>query len=231
MMLVSVTLNLPLHAQDFDVSTPVTFSQQTTPNSGVDSFLFAISGDADNDVWAVGTTAPGTIALHFNGTAWGAVPMALSNTADMSGVSVLAPNDVWAVGSSFDFTTQHNTSVIQHFNGKKWTLVASPHFASGDQLFAVKAIASNDVFAVGELNSDSQKPQPLIEQFDGTKWTVIPAPALEAGKTQSLRYIAATSLDDVWATGFDEFPIAGIMNANKSSQAGQKRRYAFARIF
>ena len=228
LMLVSATLNSPLQAQDIAVSTPVAFSQQTTPNNGINNFLFAISGDADNDVWAVGTTAPGAIALHFNGTAWSAVPMALPSADDMRGVSVLAPNDVWAVGNALDTATQHTTSVIQHFNGKKWSLVASPHFASGDQLFAVKAIASNDVFAVGEFNSDvfnclqfcGPKPQPLIEHFDGTKWTVIPTPALKAGQTQSLKHVAATSHNDVWVTGVDEPPFqAAIMHFD-----GQKFR-------
>ena len=206
MLLVSLTINSPLRSQEVTDTaiTPVTFSQQTTPNNGINNFLFAISGDADNDVWAVGTSVNVALGIHFDGSKWSSVPMALPNTADMQGVSVLSPNDVWAVGSAFDTTTQHFTSVIQHFNGKKWSNVASPHFASGDQLFAVKAIASNDVFAVGEFHSDSQKPQPLIEHFDGTKWTVIPAPALKAGQTQSLRHVAATSHSDVWVTGFDE---------------------------
>jgi len=102
--------------------------------------------------------------------------MALPNTADMRGVSALVSHDVWAVGNMFDSKTQHFTSVIQHFDGAKWRLMASPHFASLDQLFAVKAIAHDDVFAVGELHSDSQEPLPLIEHFDGTKWVRLRPP-------------------------------------------------------
>jgi hypothetical protein len=130
--------------------------------------------------------------------------MVLPNTADMRSVSVLASDDVWAVGHMFDSNTQHFTSVIQHFDGKKWSLVACPHFASGDQLFAVKAIASDDVFAVGELHSDSQEPLPLIEHFDGMTWVVVPAPKLKNGQTLTLGAIAALSHSDVWVTGFSQ---------------------------
>jgi hypothetical protein len=79
--------------------------------------------------------------------------------------------------------------------------MASPDFASGDQLFAVQAIAHDDVFAVGELHSDSQKPLPLIEHFDGTKWVVVPGPKLKNGQTLTLGAIAAVSHSDLWVTG------------------------------
>ena len=200
-LLLVLTLNLPLRGQELTTDPSITFTQQTTPNTSLNNFLFAISGDSANDIWAVGTHAPGTIGLHFDGSTWTDVPMALSNVADMSGVSVLAPNDVWAVGSAFDVPTQHFTSVIQHFNGKKWTLVSHPHAGGGDQLFAIKAIARNDVIAVGESNSDSQKPLPLIEHFNGIQWTVVTAPPLKPGQTQTLRNIAASSHNDVWITG------------------------------
>ena len=205
LLLASLTVNLPLRAQELtgDTATPLIFDQETTPNTSLNNLLFAISGDSVKDIWAVGTNVPGALALHFDGSTWTSVPMAMSATADMSGVSVLAPNDVWAVGSAFNATTQHFTSVIQHFDGKKWSLVAHPRLAGGDQLFAVKAIASNDVFAVGESNSNRQKPLPLIEHFDGTQWTVIATPALNPGQTQSLDQIAATSHTDVWVTGTD----------------------------
>jgi len=203
LLLLVLTLHLPMRAQESSTDTGITFTQQTTPNTSINNFLFAIAGDSANDIWAVGTHAPGTIGLHFDGTTWTDVRMALSNTADMTGVSVLAPNDVWAVGSAFDVSTQHFSSVIQHFNGKKWVLVPHPFGGGGDQLFAIKAIARNDVIAVGESNSDRQKPLPLIEHFNGTQWTVVAAPPLKPGQTQTLRNIAASSHNDVWITGLD----------------------------
>jgi hypothetical protein len=201
LVLAAIILNLPVRAQEVsaDAATTVTFSQQTTPNNGPNNFLNGIAGDSANDIWAVGSTAPGAIGLHFNGTTWKSVPMALPTRANMTAVSVLKPNDVWAIG--YTFGGANVTSVIQHFNGTKWSVVPSPHFAGGEQLFAVKAIASNDVFAVGEMGN-SQKVSPLVEHFDGSTWSTIPGPSVKASQTLSLHSIAATSHKDVWVTGF-----------------------------
>ena len=205
LVLVFLTFILPVRAQDSTIGTltlaRITFTAEQTPNPDLNNILSGMSADSENDIWAVGTAAPGAIGLRFDGSTWISVPMELPNTASMSGVSVRAPNDVWAVGDVFDPEQQHFTSVIQHFDGTKWSLVPSPHFKGGDQLFGVKAIASNDVFAVGGSRSDNQKPLPLIEHFDGSKWTVIPAPALPKGQSLALRNIAATSHSDVWVTG------------------------------
>lgn len=204
LLLACLTVNIAARAQDSPdestASAPVVFHRENTPSPAFNNILRGISGDVENDIWTVGTFAQGALALHFDGSKWGTVPMALPNTADMRGVSVLSADDVWAVGSVFD-SNNHFISVIQHFDGKNWSVVPNPHFASGDQLFAVKAIAQDDVFAVGELHSDNQQPLPLIEHFDGNKWVVIPAPALKKGQTLTLGTIAAVSHSDVWVTG------------------------------
>jgi len=180
LLLASLGVSISSQAQDAPenaTSAPVVFQREATPSPAFNNLLFGISADAENDIWAVGSFAQGALALHFDGSKWSLVPMALPNTADMRGVSALVSHDVWAVGNMFDSKTQHFTSVIQHFDGAKWRLMASPHFASLDQLFAVKAIAHDDVFAVGELHSDSQEPLPLIEHFDGTKWVRLRPPS------------------------------------------------------
>jgi hypothetical protein len=206
LLLLLPTFNLAVQAQamlDGSATSPATaaFGVEKTPNPAFNNFLFGISGDSENDIWAVGTIVQGALGLRFDGSNWKSVPMALPNTGDMRGVNVLSPDDVWAVGSVFNSNTQHNTTVIQHFDGKKWSVVPSPQFSSGAQLFAVKAISPSDVFAVGETQSDNQLPSPLVAHFDGTKWSVLPTPQFK-GQTVSLRAIAATSDTDIWVTGF-----------------------------
>ena len=204
LLLALLTFNLAVQAQDSsNESTPAStiFTVERTPNPSINNFLFGISADSEKDIWAIGTFASGALALHFDGAKWKSVPMALPTTADMRGVSVLSPTDVWSVGSDFNFNTQHFTSVIQHFDGKKWSVVRSPQFSTGSQLFNVKAISANDVFAVGESHSDSQKPFPLVEHFDGIKWSVVPTPRLKKGQTVSLRGLAVISHSDFWVTG------------------------------
>ncbi len=205
LLLLLLTLSLAVQAQSSlnEIATTPSaakFNVEKTPNPDFNNFLFGISGDSVRDIWAVGTFASGALGLHFDGAKWRSIPMALPNTADMSGVSVLSPTEVWSVGRVFNSNTQHFTSLVQHFDGSKWGVVHSPQFPTGSQLFAVKAISSNDVIAVGESHSDSQQPNPLVEHFDGTKWSVVPTPRLN-GQTLSLRAIAAISDTDIWVTG------------------------------
>ncbi len=202
-----------------DATAPVTFTQQKTPNPLITNFAYGISGDSESDIWTVGAFSQ---AMHFDGSTWHAVSMALPFMADMRAVSLVSPSDVWAVGSVFDSTTQHYTSTIQHFDGKKWSVVPSPHFATGDQLFGVKAIASGDVFAAGESHSDNQKPLPLIEHFDGIRWSVVPTPPIKKGQTLTLGPIAAISPTDVWVTGHTFPPRAAILHFD-----GQKFQNVF----
>jgi hypothetical protein len=48
----------------------------------------------------------------------------------------------------------HFASLIEHFDGTKWTIVPSPQFTSGSELVKVLAISANDIFAVGDFNTD-----------------------------------------------------------------------------
>jgi len=63
------------------------FLVENTPNLPGDNFLAAIAGDAENDLWAVGS-----LSLHFDGSTWTAIPLAATN--QMNGVAVLSASDV-----------------------------------------------------------------------------------------------------------------------------------------
>lgn len=193
--------NITAHAQDSsDVSLSATapaasiWTAMNTPNPGGNNFLFAIDGDSQNDIWAVGSQVPGSLALHFNGTSWSAV--AAPNVTELEGVAVLSPTSAWAVGANVD-SNFHHSPVIQHFDGIKWTLISSPQFAVGASLFGIKAISATNVFAVGEANNDFGSAEPLVEHFDGTSWSVVSVPTA----TASLFGLSVLSASDIWAVG------------------------------
>jgi hypothetical protein len=75
-------------------------------------------------------------------------------------------------------------------------VVPSP-FISGSQLVASTAIASSDIWAVGEIFTQSGSTQNLAEHFNGTSWSVVPTPSLNAVFTS----VAAVASKDVWAVG------------------------------
>jgi len=189
-MLVSQFLfNIPARAQEAtQQQNPLVFSVVKTPNIAA---IGAMGADSANDVWAV-PSVPHPISLRFDGAKWQALPMV--DGGRMSGVAVLSSKNVWAVGEQANAAF----SEIQHFDGKQWTVVASPHFAAGDALFGIQALSPSNIYAVGASVSKTQKSRPLILHFDGRAWSVVSIPAIANAELLS---IAAVSPSDIWAVG------------------------------
>jgi hypothetical protein len=89
------------------------------------------------------------------------------------------------------YLASENT-LIEHWNGTSWSVVASPTLPKGSFLIAVPAPASNDVRAVGV---DSTSSNALIEHWNGVSWSVVSSPAFT---NQSATAISADSSTDAW---------------------------------
>jgi hypothetical protein len=81
-----------------------------------------------------------------------------------------------------------------------WRLVTSPNPDQfNNVLSAVAAVASNDVWAVGQTGVST-----LAEHWNGSSWTVVPTPnpATTGAAQNALLAVAAVSGTDVWAVGY-----------------------------
>ena len=79
-------------------------------------------------------------------------------------VTAVSPADVWAVGTTAprgSFAT-----LTEHFDGSRWTRVASPSQGNWNMLEGVDAVSSNDVWAVGFSRTYSS----LAIHWNGTSW-------------------------------------------------------------
>src|SRR5207237_10148538 len=88
----------------------------------------------------------------FDGTVWSVVPSpspgALQNI--LFGVGAITDSDVWAVGGEQDANGLWHT-LTEHWDGPAWSVVSAVDAgSSGNQLYAVKALATDDVYAVGQ---------------------------------------------------------------------------------
>ena len=94
------------------------------------------------------------------------------------------------------------TTLIEHWNGSSWSVVASPSPSRlGNSLSSVSAISSNDVWAVGTANGSSYSSfLTLVEHWDGSTWSVIPSPST-GGWGSFLFSVAAISDSNIWAVG------------------------------
>ncbi|MDQ3929869.1 MAG: immune inhibitor A, partial [Chloroflexota bacterium] len=94
--------------------------------------------------------------------------------------------------------------------GLAWRQVAAPNFHSNsNSLNGVKAIASNDAWAVGDYNNPGTGYQDaLTAHWDGSQWLVVPNPSYTQ-TFNTLLGVAAVSAREVWAVGYYQ-PQGGI---------------------
>src|SRR5437868_1606137 len=102
--------------------------------------------------------------------AWSVVasPNATPGNNELHGVASVSTNDVWAVGTSFNASGVEQT-FIEHWNGKQWSIVASPSPSTQTNfLLGVTTVSTNDVWAVGSFRNASGAFQTLTLHWDGT---------------------------------------------------------------
>ena len=171
--------------------------------------LRGVAAITTNDVWAVGaysktqnTHQP--LIEHWNGTKWSVI---LSPSPDLSanllyGVTAISAQDAWAVGNYFSRTNGAEETLIDHWNGTKWTVASNPNPSSSENgLNGVTAVSASNVWAVGQyIPNGGGNTEPLIEHWNGSKWAVVPGPTPGAGAA-ALLSVAASSANSIWAVG------------------------------
>ena len=102
------------------------------------------------------------------------------------------------LNSSEECEKTKGKTLTEHWNGKRWQVVASPNAGKEQNILnAVTAVSTNDIWAVGfESGGDT-----LIEHWNGKQWNIVPSPAPGKNMVNILNAIAAISANDIWAVG------------------------------
>jgi hypothetical protein len=176
---------------------------------GISEALNGIVAISQSDVWAVGTryiNGPGEQMLikHWDGIRWTSVisPNASDEFNRLSAVAAAGANDVWAVGQ-YDPGSGVIKTLIQHWNGSVWKIVASPNEgSSNNRLAGVAALNANNAWAVGSADDGSGGSNPLILRWNGTSWQrIMNMPEPPNADEVTLRGVAVVSANDAWAVG------------------------------
>jgi hypothetical protein len=181
-------------------------------NAAQPDVLNAVAAVSTNNVWTVGSRYDAnamwvTLIEHWDGTAWSIVPSpdpAAGTYIFLNGVAAVSTNDIWAVGTYLDTVSTHHRVLTEHWDGVSWTIVpgSNPVNASDYRLNAVSAVASNDVWATGDVGNIAI----LFEHWDGAAWSVVPGPN-PPNVPVYMTGIKAIASNDVWAVGYyDNFP-------------------------
>ena len=187
------------------------WSVVTSPNPGTEyNTLTGVAVVSASDVWAVGWQASmgvaQTLTEHWNGKQWSVVsspdPGAMGD--QLFGVTAVSATDVWAVGS-----VQNNTAtgpvvqtLIEQWNGTRWSVVKSPNLSSQTSGFSgVAATSATGILAVGYSVNSSNVWQTLTEQWNGKQWSVVSSPS-PGSQINYLSGVTATSATNAWAVGY-----------------------------
>ena len=183
-----------------------------SPNgSPASNRLTSVVALSTNNVWAVGyyQTFSGyyyALIEQWNGKQWSIIP--LSHVAafdnELFGVTAVSANNIWAAGVYLNSQTKSDQTVIEHWNGKQWSVVPSPNPGPGDNLlFGICASSGNDVWAVGTFSNPNgyYHYDTLIEQWNGTSWNVSSSPNRGKDRSNRLNGVIAISATDVWTVG------------------------------
>jgi hypothetical protein len=158
--------------------------------------LRGIRALAPNDIWAVGYywgagRVEYTLTMHYNGHTWRQVhsPSPLTSFEEdqnwLTSVTGTSSKDVWAAG--FDrgldspTTSTAGRTLITHWNGTRWSIVASPDPTStnGNALWGLTAISATNITAVGIVGGvldTYPSSTPLVAQWNGSTWAQASTP-------------------------------------------------------
>jgi hypothetical protein len=181
-----------------------TASTALNPNAN-GQFFNDIAGSA-GDIWAVGgqnasSTIDNTLVEHYNGTSWSVVASPNPDlSADLFGVRYGAANDVWAVGaaaySAPGTANELDHTLIEHWDGRGWTQVASPNPAQGQALFDAALASPNSLLTVG-----------FSQLMSGGNFA--PSTTLAADLCEPTPVISGLNPDHGWSSGGNPVRIMG----------------------
>ena len=216
--------NTPLASGELAHWNGTSWAQVTYPlptNTGYPNTLNAISADGPNDVWITGSymiqvsqtnLRYETFSLHWNGSTWSDVSMPKVSGSDnllayeFSSMQAISPTNVWAVGGSGDNVIgiggSPSSTLIEHWNGKAWSIVPSPSPGTNDALTGVTESGTNNLWAVGyDTPSGQAQAQTLTLNYNGTAWTTVASP--NQGSPSVLTSVSTTpGAAIVWAVGY-----------------------------
>jgi len=116
-------------------------------------------------------------------------------TGELNGVAAVSPSNVWAVGYSGLWPNEK--ILIVHWNGQRWTQIASPKPVYGD-IFGIDAVSADDIWLVGCTSKAAGANERLLMlHWNGKQWSKPGGFPVISGQLDAVTVYH----DDVWAVG------------------------------
>jgi hypothetical protein len=170
-----------------------TWSSVHSPSPAPDySNLYAVAAVSAKDLWAVGNDGAPYVARRvghdaakgmaplierWNGTKWQQVksqnPQGGNTITGLISVDAVSADNAWAVGL-YTSTSGPVKTLIEHWNGTAWSIVASPNPNDGSSgLQGVSGSSASNIWSVGVTETSSNDGQ-LYEKWNShkNKWVI-----------------------------------------------------------
>jgi len=192
----------------------VRWSVVRTPNLGPNFASFYGVAASGGRAWAVGMRLNAqyqdrALIEVWNGSRWTIAdnPQPGSVRDMLFAASAVSPSDVWAVGDREGGNGRFET-LAEHWNGHSWSVIPTPDPGStGNHLYAVDAVARDNVWAVGQRLGAQAPDQALVEHWNGRRWSVVSTPVSTAASVM-LEGVAVSG-GQVWVDGESDSPNGG----------------------
>lgn len=202
----SAAATAPSYADEPSTAVACAWKVVAAPSPGIGSVaLRGLDALGPRNIWAVGSkTAQGaTLAEHWNGSRWSVVSTPnKSGFTQLEDVTAISSDNVWAVGFYVPSGGSHPKTLIEHWNGTKWSVVPSPNPLNGSNLlFGVDAVGVKNIWAVGGNNLEpSVGSKQITLQWNGSAWRQRSGLSIASG-LQDVAAIEATNVVAVGHTG------------------------------
>ncbi len=193
------------------------WTQVATPSPAGGGYLTSVAATSASNAWAVGLVGPGPggggpsapLIEHWNGKHWTIQKFqAAIAGSEFSGVAALSPSNAWAVGWTGYNSQGVQQGLIEHWNGKAWTLVPSPNQPNSTVtvLHGVTAVSADNAWAVGNSIAGGRS-EALTLYWNGEHWTLVPAST--PGGDDELIGVTASWSHNIWAVGYRNPDLCG----------------------
>lgn len=174
------------------------------PANGI---LNAVAAASAKDVWAAGyyqarksgqgKLDSNTLIEHWNGLDWQVVPSPNSPSGNgrLNAVAAISADDVWAAGQAMMSDGKTQLPLLEHWDGKQWSVVSSFSLAGSTELDGLAVISARNIWVAGS-NYISPTAQGLLAHWDGSRWKLSTFPDV-----YQFNQLNARTPDDIWAIG------------------------------
>jgi hypothetical protein len=155
-----------------------------------------------------------TLIESWNGKRWTIMKSPNTSTSDdnyLDEVSCVSSSSCTAVGSYYGASNGYRQTLIESWDGRRWTIVSSPNASTSAEniLYGVSCVSSSSCTAVGYYGASYYDRQTLIETWDGTSWAIVPSPNSSSSDSNLLYGVSCLSSNSCTAVGYYYGPSTG----------------------